>query len=604
MSAIARARLASRFETLSAKQKASSISALCGVLGIITGFVLFVVLAHESDSTLPFWVKPVSIAAGLAGAFAMAWIGEKLLKVIRTGKASMKLATPRNIGAVVILLIIFELYASFVEDAARAVFLQFGELRVFAERFIGEVGAGWFTFTLLFLVWCASAASLAIFLTLIVFRISKTSPILVPLKAGMLGAAKALTASVAGLVLALIAVRFALLVGALMFDTERTVASLDGMPPLGPLNLLPQAVDWFRSWTIFGWQIEGWVSLPLTFALLAMLDVVRGDRQPKGVGWGLLGLLAMSVVPIVGGLLFVVLLSVMAWLVPAIGLATLLPFLEPGAPSRRAFGLIAALSGIVLIGGLIVSWWRFDFVDGVTLGFAVVAMAFAMGGIYGFGQRRIHEVWPLLVLPLVFSLAGGTSLVNATFQGVMGEIHPLAARPLQDSGEMQTWRKWMDYLYYGQRPHLEALRSAPTAQSSCWRYDPRTGQAIDDCAGIRIGPAQGQLPQWMVECLQSDAVPDRGSCLSADPPAADPSPSEGAPASETPPPTGYRQAYFLELALVGSLGFWITIGLLAAWSLRRADEAGVPQTVGATEHPSPLDPLHPPAAIGQGTSHS
>ena len=370
----------------------------------------------------------------------------------------------------------------------------------------------WLDLFFLVAMWCTAAAALAIFLCDSVFEIESGSSFLAAWKTTASKASLALIVAPLLTGAILIALRLAFYVWALMFDTASVAPHEIWSGLAAILQSVPLAVSWLDSGGIFGWHIPGWLTLPVAIGGLLFMVGASSNSSNNALGtfagFALLGILVGGIAPVLGGILMVMLLILVTWLVPAFGLSTLLPYLEPGARVPRWWGLIAlaAAAAIAIWAGL--RWWAILFQsENETLSPTIlVATSFslALTSIFILRERPIRDLWPLVAVTVAFCLLGGAvGVQQATFYGVVREVAgvtaPIAPRAARTSSLFDTTNAF-SYLYAG------------------------------------------------------SAREER-----------DVGPSERHGRSEI------REAAHLELALVGSLGFWLTIALLAAWSLRQRE---------------------------------
>jgi hypothetical protein len=145
-------------------------------------------------------------------------------------------------------------------------------------------------------------------------------------------------------------------------------------------------------------------------------------------------------------------------------------------------------------------------------------------------QRRVpvHEYWPIAAILTAMVVGGFTSLLHhTTFRGVLEHVHGMNVRT-------QTHRD-----IFGD---LSAMMPSGNTQA-LFKFDPELEQDFLQGGNLlqsdRFSELHHQFDHW--EKHEHDQL------------------------SET--------TRRLEVAIVGSLGFWITIGLLATWNLR---ERGFP----------------------------
>lgn len=373
----------------------------------------------------------------------------------------------------------------------------------------------WGDFAILIVVWCAAAIALSLFLTQGVFEIPAHGGLLGRLVPSVKAAALALGAAALAMGVAILAIRLTGYLGDLMFGEVPPLMNLPGVA--GVLNFVPWVIREVSQVEIFGWHLPGWLILPVAVVGLSWI-AARGmsDDTDNLVSllafWALAGIVIMSVLPVLPGVLGLMLIVAVTWVVPALGLAVLLPYLEPGAKVPRLWGLIALAVGV----GLGV-WAALRFATADPLSEAVLiatAVFLAATGVLVFREIAVKDLWPLLTVTVAFCLVGGTSVwQDATFKGALNQLHPLVERKTNQEPQL------FDFVVYG---------------------------------------------------LSTDGVPAQAV-------------DEADPSARPMPDDDVNEAARLELALVGSLGFWLTIALLAAWSLRRKHEG----SQGPPEQKSP-----------------
>lgn len=364
----------------------------------------------------------------------------------------------------------------------------------FGETLVKPLPVYWWDLILLFLIWSTAAVVLGVYLTMCVFG---DGPSLegakgVPMRAWVALRAIAFASLLAALMLMLS--RLLPFLWQLMFDPHAVNA------PYPIFAFIPWLVVWLAKGGI-GFAIPGWITLPLMVGT-AFFVWSRGEDKPDDslstfAGLALLGMLLTCMAPVIGGVIGVLFVVAGAWIVPAFGLAFMLPNLKPGANLPQWWGAIA------LGGGLVIAAWVAALVTDLD---AVYRWAIALGGVVTAATgwlilRRvpIDDLWPLLAVTVGLSLLGGAAAFQQlTFAGALKELHPVTATPVAapEPTQLDVWR----YLY--------VLNPQQTAE---------------------------EVP----EAFRAE------------------------PAADT-----LNEALHLELALTGSIGFWLTIGMLVAWSLK------------------------------------
>jgi hypothetical protein len=378
----------------------------------------------------------------------------------------------------------------------------------------------WLDLFFLIAMWGTAAVALAVLLCDSVFDIAPRASFLSAWKTSAVHAASAIVVAplVAGGIL--VALRLVLYLLALMFDTK-SVAPTEVWEGFSVIfQSVPLAVSWLDAGGLFGLGIPGYVSLPVVVLGLVALTASKDDSLSSLAGFALFGVLLGGVGPVLGGILMVMLLILMTWLVPAFGLATLLPYLEPGARVPKWWGGIALAVAVTLAAWAAWRWWGVLFEDDneVVSPTLLVAASFslALTSIFILRERRIRDLWPLIAVTVAFCLLGGAvGVQQATFYGIVRELSgvtaPSASEAMQKKSPL-TRPDVFSYLYEGEQPP------------------------------------------------EPDVIP-----------------------TEEQTRAEVREAAHLELALVGALGFWLTIALLAAWSLREHEETRKNAAAGGIE---------------------
>lgn len=374
----------------------------------------------------------------------------------------------------------------------------------FGETLVRPLPVYWWDLILLFVIWSTAAVVLGIFLTMCVFG---GGPALegaagLPMRAWVAVRAIALAAGLAAIMLTLS--RLLPFLWQLMFDPQGVNI------PYPIFAVIPWLVQWLAGGGI-GFAIPGWITLPLVVGIAFYFwntDTKNPDDNTSTIaGFALLGMLVTCMAPVIGGILGVLFVVAGAWIVPAFGLAFMLPHLKPGANLPQWWGAIALGVGLALAAGVAALLTDLDVVyrGAIALGGLLAAAT----GLLILRRVPIDDLWPLLAVTVGLSLLGGAAAFQQlTFAGALKELHPVTSTPVvrPETTQLDVWH----YLYV-------------------------------------LNPKQ-----------VAEEVPEA---------------FRAAPAADT-----LNEALHLELALTGSVGFWLTIGMLVAWSLkigprRRADEA-------------------------------
>ena len=225
--------------------------------------------------------------------------------------------------------------------------------------------------------------------------------------------------------------------------------------------------------------------------------------------------------------LFVGVLVAALWFVPGAFLGASVPYLRTGSALPKRWGLYAMIVGSLLIAITLVRLaipaipWSLGLAGGVLLSTGIL-------------MHRGHDLadyWPLAAVSVSAAVCLATSgLQRATFNGVLADIHSLntQTRLARDFG-------------------AESAEAAAVVQ-------PGAGYAY-------VWPGSPSDPRRTGRySLSRDALID------------DPTLSEQSDEFERDDQRRLRPertavANRLELSLVGSLGFWLTIGILASWAI-------------------------------------
>lgn len=318
------------------------------------------------------------------------------------------------------------------------------------------------------------------------------------------------------LLVALLAVAFASVLAGVALVLSRLLPFLwqlmtapETLAPFSALEFVPLIVQ-----TLAGLGVPGWLSLPLIviglFVAWAQGKPGQGSDGANLAGVALLGLLLTSVWPVMGGMIGVVIIVAGAWLVPAVGLSLLAPYLKPAVKLPQWWGAVALAGGLALAFWVATMLGGTDWVSrGVMGGAGLLAAA---TGILILRQVSVAELWPLLALTISLTLVGGNAAFQQlTFAGALKELHPVSQARYGNEQPSQ-----LEMLYYLRvvRPQQEAETIPPAFQAP---------------------PANDEL----------------------------------------------KEALRLELALTGSIGFWLTISLLVAWSLKLGPQRDTHEKAGA-----------------------
>jgi len=301
-----------------------------------------------------------------------------------------------------------------------------------------------------------------------------------------------------------------------------------------------------------GYWAHKWTMLAVTFGALAALCAFwqidgarRGMATARRWQWFAVSAAAMLVFGLVFdvNILYIYLLVGLVWVTPAVFLGVWGPYLRTGSSVPQTWGWISMLAGIILIfltalrlhWSAIPSWLWAPGTLLIGLGMAVRA------------QRRLEEYWPLVALALGLTVCGMAALVQrVTFVGVLSDVHELNAYGgyeaklwpdfRQPAAPHQLVVSWFDdFLSYERQPRSreDELRS----QFDLWRDNLRSeasgaGATGDASLDAELISSEKQLRRTRQDVTQ-----------------------------------------WLELSIVGSVGFWLSVGLLAGWAMRSNTES-------------------------------
>ncbi|MEQ1865775.1 MAG: hypothetical protein ABL996_14135, partial [Micropepsaceae bacterium] len=125
------------FDAASPEAKSGIIAAMCGVLGVICGFVLYVVFTHMFEQG-HVAAKLVGVGVGLVISLGIASLAHRLWEAIDSGEFKLGGHSRRTFIAVVSLVLVFELSASAFEDFARALTGDFDSIKRIAAVIAGR----------------------------------------------------------------------------------------------------------------------------------------------------------------------------------------------------------------------------------------------------------------------------------------------------------------------------------------------------------------------------------------------------------------------------------------------------------------------------------
>jgi hypothetical protein len=150
-----------------------------------------------------------------------------------------------------------------------------------------------------------------------------------------------------------------------------------------------------------------------------------------------------------------------------------------------------------------------------------------IAGILMRSGNRVEDYWPLVALVVAFAVYGTTAIAQrATFYGVLADVHDLS---VQGGSDINLWSRIPG------RPGSSAASYSPydVLKIDLWETASTGDRSLDDVVD--------RLETWHESRLKTE---------------------------------GENVARRLELSIVGSVGFWLTVGLLAAWATVRPRESG------------------------------
>jgi hypothetical protein len=367
----------------------------------------------------------------------------------------------------------------------------------------------------------------------------------------------------------------------------------------------------------------GWISLAV-FAAFLLYCFAHPKRADLGV-LGVLALLLVFISPWLNLQIFLPpLLVFLAFLVPCVFLGAIVPLLREPGESWKFWGGVAAAVAVVLLGLTLIRS------EGAAW---MLTAAAAMAVLSSFAFRRsAKKAWPLLAVCVALCVSGATRLGQyATFAGTLGEVHRIVNEPLALSVPSQ-WRRWTDYdrltdsifdrpvrdlndprLATGTTTTAEAerqlrerfARRQKEIDASMARFGhivPRDGAAEPvgtgpprvqpdwskwkpspssppDGNGTPVGPdvqLLPVLPDSTGEKPTPSTPPEPAKPVSATPPEAARTPSTDVSARQTAIDAAEEmvkeRTRRQELCIASSMGFWITISVLASWAILRGGQ--------------------------------
>jgi hypothetical protein len=303
-------------------------------------------------------------------------------------------------------------------------------------RLAPPLAVNWFDLFMLLTVWVAAGVLLAIALTRSVFSVSPRQR-LASVKFTVKSALIALGSASLTMGAAILSLRILFLFWQLGFHTPAQLCvpwlfQVDvgraGAWVIAGIISIPSAVIWVNSIS----PGSGWITLPicLVIALLAAgLSPKFESFFPKLVAISpLLGILIFGVGSVFGSTLFIMLLVMVTWAVPAFGLAGMLPYLEPTSALPRRWGAVALACGIALS----IATIFLSNVPPIIFGPGCVSLIVLGTWVY-WQQPLVRDAWPALAVTAAFCFMCTVFAQQATFSGVLNNLHSVTAQaPLND----------------------------------------------------------------------------------------------------------------------------------------------------------------------------
>jgi hypothetical protein len=506
------------------------IAAVCGALGVASGYALFLI----SDEILG---KPLHFFVALLGAAFVSYIIEWLRDLIRHGEIEVE-SHPiiRSIGTFVVVLL-FELFIAGFEAGLK---LGSGALRNAANSLLGDDAASiegipW-TVVLVAGMWIVAGALLAGWLSLQIGRDEDKTTARHVLRSSRWGTIGGLVIAPAIIGLYILGGRTLVTLQYFVTTTPTTTARYVDLATLLqvshnngffvvldlPVELLRVAAN--RSLPLF------WFCYLGLFLVIAVLLALQKRWTDRGflttlIFFLLLGLLFGALNPIVRSiwavltqlmhhdslfnLLDAVFLGAVVWAIPGLLLGGLVPLLKRAGRNPQSWAFIGYGAVALLILACLLTQHVWPLIP------AVIAL---FSGLLFHRGMPVKEFWPFAALCVAIGISGAMSVSQKlTFSGVLLNLHHIDELQLPLPGAQPTVL-----------PH-----AAPTLLD-----DPRSIGLTDDQIGL----------------LQKHGLDDREKAEEAE-----------------------KNARILEIAIAGSVGFWTTVGLLACWSMYEHEHPFAPK---------------------------
>jgi hypothetical protein len=434
------------------------------------------------------------------------------------------------------------------------------------------------------------------------------------------GLAAALGAAPVMVVLYVLIVRlWALLHDALRFQHElHYLWKPNSSPPedIFSSTLVPAVLRVYGYWR-HKWWAAG-IAVVVTL-LLAAFWQWNGRRRGMSLArrWLLFGgsvaTLALVALVFDANLPFIYLLVALVWITPAVFIGMCGLYLRTGSPMPQRWGMIAVVAGLGLVLATIVrlKW------DSLSLWLLMPGVVLIATGLLIRAGLRLEEYWPLGALALGLAVCGmSVAVQQSTFLGVLSDVHELnayggydvklwpdvPARIAQTAGNSPASAMLtstapeiasgcgtavpnpMDK-FIGEpfsrddsakdAPPRDTTRQTPPEQARPPRVSEgeRGNDAYDDYFGPRPGDLaryrEKRLNQTMSERMNELQQDARGMTSTGDFFMDNVVLTREKDDQQRLRSVRDEVARRLELSIVGSLGFWLTVGLLAGWAMQR-----------------------------------
>lgn len=445
---------------LSVETRVAMICCLTGLIGIVSGFALFILWLEKKDEPSRFL-----LALGIAA--ALAYVCEQIRELIAHGECEWRWPPPRWVMTVV-MLAFFELFVVAVHAAAELDAAAFDGLK---EQILGHylhtAMPQWWQWLSICLMWALIGGALSLWLSRAIIRkpdpASSSRRVLgTGFLSGGFGGVLIGLAAVLGFILV---IRFLSATGLLLFrhadwvaqvddiisgmDAERTRSLANaadyGSPPSGgglPYYFVRSSlklVAWLNHlggnhpYLAIG-LIAGWIVL--------LFNLHRFDETfRKAVGWITAGVGAALVVIMLTPVFqhsddfFWVVVSVsIIWFIPGAVLGLAAPLLAKPSEHFHLWGFISWIAAAALFGLTLIRLNRPEFLLPASVGnhYLVIALLTLLcaGSVFVF-IRKPDRYWPLLPLCLgcIVFMFGMLWFEQRTFLGVMERMNTVLWTP-------------------------------------------------------------------------------------------------------------------------------------------------------------------------------